>query len=322
VGRGPWPFAPLTVPLALVVATIATGLVSILVVAELPWSEGLDQPGATTVGLVFGISMAAALVLLSLTTRARPSLGRALVGVLLTGVAVALITLVANVIIGQSLGFPDPLLPDRDVLTDEPEAVLVPQQLLLTTYADFQTLDVTLLDHPYLLTVPLTFGLVMAAVGVGATLASAGTLRSALLAAIGAAAGAFVGEMILQYASFEWPEVVRGDLGLPRPFVLVPMVLSGIGLGLGALLGRPHGTRAAQPAGTASVAPGYVPPPPPGPAPAPTSVAPGYVPATGPQPAPPAPASQPAPQPPVAPEQPPVAPPPGAEEPPPGATSF
>ncbi|OWY62931.1 hypothetical protein B7486_55790 [cyanobacterium TDX16] len=322
-GRGPWPLAPLTVPIALAVGTVLSGALSALVLVELPWADRLDAGGLFTFAFGFGLVLTGLLVALSATTRARPSLPRALLGTLGTAAGCGVVAVVADAATTDTERF-DAFLPPRQVFTDDPLPVaLIPSQLMLRTFVDLDVLQIDLFDRPIFLTSAIAFAVLMGLVGVGATLASGGTVRSAVLAAIGAAGGALVGDVFVQYGSFEWPRSFFDAQG-PTLLVLIPMLLSGIGLGLGALLGRPHGARSTQAAAAAPLAPGYVPPPPPpGPTPAPTAVAPGYAPATGPQPVQPAPAPQPDPSPPVAPEeQPPAAPPPGAAEPPPGATSF
>lgn len=274
---GPWPLGPLTVPVVLLLATIATGVVSAVVLSELPWAERFDLAGLFTFAFVFGMALTAPLVLLSFTTSARPSVGRALLGTFGTAVGFALVAVVADAAT-ESIDVLDPRLPPRDVLTDEPLSVaLIPYQLMLRTFVDFDLLQVDLFGTPIFLTAAIAFGLMMGLVGLGATFASGGRLLSAVLAAVGAAGGAFVGEVFVQYGSLEWPRSFFDQQG-PTLLVLIPILLSGVGLGLGALLGRGRATPAA---GTPGSFAGYPAPPEVGPTPQ------GWPPAPGTETAPP-----------------------------------
>lgn len=293
-GRGPWPLAPLSVPIVLLVATLVAGVVANLVLAEMSWSRFLDTTGTWAFALVLGGLLVASLVALSLLTAPRPSAVRALVGFVVTTFAFAGLAATATAL---TEGFgPDPLVGDRGLLTDRPlNAVVIPYDGMLESFVDTGLLDVSIASTPFFGSVIVLFALLMAVVGAGATSASGGGALSTVLASIGAAGGAAIGELVVQYGFTQWRDAFIDPRAGPTLLVLLPIVLSGIGIGLGAQLGRPRRT---------SVLPGHLPAPPPH-----AGIAAGYVPATAPL----APAGQPL----AAPE--PVAP---QQEPPPGGTPF
>jgi len=293
-GRGPWPLAPLTVPVALIVGTVVAGVLGNLVVSELPWSETFDVPGTFTFGLVFGGSLAGTLVVLSMLSTARPSLVKAFAGLVGTTVAVALVATLAGALT-DDFGF-EPVTGNRTFLTEEPaDAVLLPYNSMLATFADIDTLTAEVFDVRLSFTVLIAVGILMGVLGVGSTLASGGRPASAVLGGAGAAIGAVAGELFVQVGFSKWPDAFFNGSGSgPTPLVLSTMVLAGVGLGLGALLGRPHGrpgavaplptTPGAYAPPLATPPPGYAAPtggapaPVPGHTPPPTAPQPGYAP--------------------------------------------
>lgn len=227
--RAVWPLAPLTVPVALLLATLVYGVISNNVLAEL----GLDgYGGAFTSGATLALVLTGALLLLALVGRRPLRPVAALVSLLVTVVVVGAVSAVASESVGD--GF---FLPGRPggPLENLPESLYVPYDALVGSYFSRDLLFFQVGDGAVSGTAVGAWALVSMVVGAGAALGASRRAVAALAAGAGGLVAGALGEGAFELLAAVAPDLVVVD-GTLSPVVLLPVVVTGIGIGLGGLL--------------------------------------------------------------------------------------
>lgn len=247
-----WPLAPLTAPVALLVGTLVFGAVSNNVLAEL----GLDgYLGAFTSGATLALLLTGALLLLALLGRRPFGPVAALVSLLVTVVVVGALSAVASEAVGD--GF---FLPGRPggPLENLPESLYVPYDALVGSYFARDLLFFEVGDGVVSGTAVGAWALISMVVGAGAALGASRRPAAALAAGLGGLLAGAAGEGAFELLAAVAPDLVVVD-GTLSPIVLLPVVVAGVGIGLGGLVSvRGDAGAGAQP--WAAPAPGGVPP--------------------------------------------------------------
>lgn len=227
--RSVWPLAPLTAPVALLVGTLVFGAVSNNVLAEL----GLDgYLGAFTSGATLALLLTGALLLLALLGRRPLGPVAALVSLLVTVVVVGALSAVASEVVGD--GF---FLPGRPggPLENLPESLYVPYDALVGSYFARDLLFFEVGDGALSGTAVGTWALISMVVGAGAALGASRRAAAALAAGLGGLVAGAAGEGAFELLAAVAPDLVVVD-GTLSPIVLLPVVVAGVGIGLGGLV--------------------------------------------------------------------------------------
>jgi hypothetical protein len=235
--QSPWPLAPVTVPLVLLVATALMGPIAHLMLSRLPFSDAFDASGTATFALLYGALLTGGLVVLGLFTSSRPGPGAALAGVAGTAVAVAVVASVAHAAI-DSFRI-ESAVGNRDFFTNNPtDTLLLPHVTFSNLFIDPGTLTLDWDGQPVVFgTSLLVWAALLAVVGAGGALASGGGVRSVLGAGVGGAVGGAVGELVLEILIYQQRDLFFTDPGQTvRPTILLHLVIGGIFIGCGVVV--------------------------------------------------------------------------------------